>query len=53
MPVRPALAKGWEDVQLDFLVAGFARSGTHSLRQSPRPAAKWVVVKITVSFWVP
>ncbi|CAE7513450.1 unnamed protein product [Symbiodinium natans] len=23
---------GWEDVQLDFLVAGFARSGTHSLR---------------------
>lgn len=22
----------WEDVQLDFLVAGFARSGTHSVR---------------------
>ena len=25
-------AKGWEDVQLDFLIAGFARSGTHSVR---------------------
>eukprot|EP00438_Fugacium_kawagutii_P032727 Skav229147 [mRNA] locus=scaffold1875:242981:245351:+ [translate_table: standard] len=24
---------GWEDMKLDFLIAGFARSGTHSVRE--------------------
>ena len=27
-PIR----QGWEDMKLDFLIAGFARSGTHSVR---------------------
>eukprot|EP00435_Cladocopium_sp_Y103_P053720 s2852_g17.t1 len=29
---RDSFAVGWEDVRLDFLIAGFARSGTHSVR---------------------
>eukprot|EP00439_Symbiodinium_sp_Y106_P055854 s2467_g7.t2 len=44
--------QGWEDVKLDFLVAGFARSGTHTLRGNlmEHPQVKFAEQEMTFNW---